>query len=86
MHDLGIRLPMMLREIDTNPNINEGDFGTLVSIPSYIPPSNELDLYNPLVLYDADENLLATEVTILHDMNRILAAQRGLVIQNPLLP
>ena len=57
-----------------------------MSVPAYIPPSNELDLYSPLVLYDGDENLLATEVTIMHDMNRILAAQRGLVVSNPLLP
>ena len=55
LHDLGIRLPMMLREIDTNPSINEGDFGTLVIVPGYIPPSNEIDLYTPLVLYDGDE-------------------------------
>ena len=82
LHDLGIRLPMMLREIDTNPTINEGDFGTQVIVPGYIPPSNELDL----VLYDGDENLIATEVTILHDMNKILAEQRGLVVSNPMLP
>ena len=86
MHDLGIRYPMMLREIDTNPNLNTGDFGTQVIVPDYIPASNEMDLYNPLVLYDADENLIATEVTILHDMNKILAEQRGLVVNNPLLP
>ena len=86
MHDLGIRYPMMLREIDTNPNINDGDFGTRVVVPDYIPASNEMDLYSPLVLYDGDANLIATEVTIMHDMNKILAEQRGLVVSNPLLP
>jgi hypothetical protein len=89
LHDLGIRLPMMLREIEQNPNINDGDVGTTVSVPSYIPPGNEMDLYSPLVLYDSgtlDANLIVTEVTISHDMNKILANQRGLVVSNPLLP
>ena len=84
MHDLGIRLPVMLRELDTNPNINDGDAVTQVQVPGYIPAQNELDLYNPLVLYQ-DGALIATEVAILHNMNRILAEQRGLVISNPML-
>ncbi len=84
MHDLGIRLPVMLRELDTNPNINEGDPVTQVQVPGYIPAQNELDLYNPLILYQ-DGALIATEVAILHNMNRILAEQRGLVISNPML-
>ena len=86
LHDLGIRLPMMEREIDTNPNIDAGDFGTTVIVPDYVPPENEIDLYDPLELYDEDDNLIVTEVTILHDMNRILAAERGTVLEAPLLP
>lgn len=86
LHDLGIRLPMMEREIDTNPNIDLGDFGTTVFVPDYVPPENEIDLYTPLELYDGDDNLTTTEVTILHDMNRILATERGTVLGAPLLP
>lgn len=86
LHDLGIRLPMMEREIDTNPNVEPGDFGTTVFVPDYVPPANEIDLYTPLELYDEDGNLLTTEVTILHDMNRILATERGTVLEAPLLP
>jgi hypothetical protein len=86
LHDLGIRLPMMLREIDTNPNINSGDTGTEVSVPSYIPSGNEMDRYTPVVLYDDNGNLIETQVTILHDMNRVLAEERGLVLVNPQLP
>ena len=80
----GIRLPVMLRELDTNPTINEGDPVTQPSVPGYIPAQNELDLYDPLILYQ-DGALIATEVTIRHNMNRILAEQRGLVISNPML-
>ena len=86
LQDLGIRFPMMLREIDTNPNILQGDRGTEVLVPDYIPPSNEMDQYGPIILYDVDEVLQVTEVTILHDMNLIIARDRGLVINNPLLP
>ncbi len=86
MHDLGIRLPVMLREINTNPNLNDGDLGTRVFVPDYIPPANEMDLYDPLILYDEQGNLLTNQVTIRIDMNRVLAESRGLVVQNPLLP
>lgn len=85
LHDLGIRLPMMLREIETNPNVNPGDTGTEVSVPAYIPAGNEMDRYAPVVLYDDNGNLIETQVTMLHDMNRVLAEQRGLVIENPQL-
>ncbi|MFQ5570411.1 MAG: hypothetical protein ACE5G0_12090 [Rhodothermales bacterium] len=84
LHDLGIRLPVMLREVDTNPNINEGDPTATVSVPAYIPAANEMDLYTPVVLYDGG-NLLTNEISMLHDMNKILAEQRGLVITNPML-
>ena len=89
LHDLGIRLPMMERQIDTNPNIAPGGFGTTSLVPGYIPAGNELDLYTPLDLYDGDgedATLVATEVTILHDLNRILATERGAVLEAPLLP
>ncbi len=77
---------MMLREIDTNPNITLGDTGTEVSVPSYTPDGNQMDRYSPVTLYDDSGTLLETQVTILHNMNRVLAAQRGLVLDNPLLP
>ena len=86
LHDLGIRYPMMLREIDSNPNIKDGDFGTEVSVPDYIPDGNEMDLYTPVDLYDGDGNLIVNQVTILHDMNLVIARDRGLVLTNPLLP
>ncbi len=75
--DLGIRLPMMRREIDQNENINEGDPGTLVLVPSYIPssPRYAMDVYTPLELYDGDgdgASLLETQVTMTIDMNRVL--------------
>lgn len=76
MSDLGIRLPMMLREIEQNPNINPGDPGTTVVVPSYIPSGTEMNLFDPQSPYDGDGNLLETEVTILHDMNRRLADDR----------
>ncbi len=76
MADLGILLPMMLREIDANPNINAGDPGTTVVIPSYLPPTNEIDLFSPASPYGSDGSLQTEEVTILHDMNRILTQNR----------
>lgn len=76
MSDLGIRLPMMQREIDQNPNITEGDPGTVVVVPTYIPPTNQMNLFTPSTPYDADDNLVETEVTILHDLNRILATNQ----------
>ncbi len=74
MSDLGIRLPIMQREIDANPNINAGDPGTAVVVPSYIPAGDEMDLFDPASPYDSDGNVLTTQVTILFDMNKILAA------------
>jgi len=86
LHDLGLRLPMMLREIETNPSISNGDQGTTVRVPDWVPPENEIDLYEPRVLYDDSGALTTTEVTLLHDMNRVLAEERGLVIENPMVP
>ncbi|MBW3552672.1 MAG: hypothetical protein KY466_04130 [Gemmatimonadetes bacterium] len=76
MSDLGIRLPIMLREIEQNPSISEGDPGTVVVVPSYIPPGQEMKLFDPQSPYDVDENLVTTQVTILHDMNRRLTDNR----------
>lgn len=80
--DLGIKLPMMLREIDQNPNINEGDAGTVPVIPGYLPqaPLYAMDVYSPVMLYDGDgpdATLLSTMVTIGVDMNRVLATNNA---------
>ena len=72
MADLGIRLPMMLREIDANTSIESGDPGTVAVVPSYIPAADGMDLFTPASPYDDDGNLLTTQVTINVDMNRIL--------------
>lgn len=73
MADLGIRLPMMLREIDSNPSIAPGSAGTEVVVPAYIPADDEMDLFTPASPYDASGTLVTNEVTILFDMNRVLA-------------
>jgi hypothetical protein len=79
MADLGIKLPMMLREIDQNDNINEGDPGTVPVVPGYIPasPQYAMDIYTPLDLYDGvepDSPLVKSEVTVHIDMNKVLVA------------
>ncbi len=79
MSDLGIRLPMMLREIDQNPNIDTGSPGTTVVVPDYIPPNDEMNRFDPASPYDGDDldaNLTTTEVTVRFDLNRILADNR----------
>ena len=75
--DLGIKLPMMRREIDLNPNITEGGPGTVVVVPAYIPqtPRYAMDIYSPVEIYDGtgpDAELLVSEVTMHMDMNRVL--------------
>ena len=85
LHDLGLRLPMMLREIEQSPVITEGDLGTQTIIPAYIPPADEMNLYTPVEIYDSGQTI-EDEITMLHDMNRILAEERGLVLTNPDLP
>jgi hypothetical protein len=84
MSDLGIRLPIMLREIEANPNLALGDFGTEVQVPGYIPASGELDSFNPTSPYpdgtaaedvDVEPNVLLVEV--LHDMNQVLVQNRS---------
>jgi hypothetical protein len=73
MADLGIRLPIMRREIDQNDNINVGDPGTESVVPSYIPALNSMDFFSPASPYDGDV-LVTTEVTIEYDMNKILTS------------
>lgn len=68
MSDLGIRLPVMGRQIEANPNINYGDYGTSVFVPNYIPQGNEMDQFT------TDET--AGVVTITHDMNKILSQHK----------
>ena len=76
MSDLGIRLPIMAREIDSNPSMALGDPGTSVVVPGYIPAGDGMDLFTPATLYDDEEELVATEVTMNVDMNRVLADNR----------
>ncbi len=66
MSDLGIRLPMMELEIDSNPIINAGDNGTAVLVPSYIPASDGLDQFT----------IQGDNTVISFDMNQILADNR----------
>jgi hypothetical protein len=74
MSDLGVRLPVMLREIDTNEAIEDGDAGTVAFIPSYIPARDGMDLYSPASPYSgSNPPVLQTDrVTIGVDMNRVL--------------
>jgi len=74
MSDLGIRLPMMLREVDANPSIEQGDPGTTPVVPSWVPAENNMDLFTPASPYDGDGNLTTTEVTMMVDMNKALAS------------
>ncbi len=76
MTDLGIRLPVTLEEIETNPNISQGGPGTSVTVPSYIPPEDQMDLYDPASPYDAGGNLTTTQITQRFDLNRILAQNK----------
>lgn len=71
MSDLGIRLPVMNRQIDANPNVHPGDLGTSVYVPSFIPQGRDLDSFE----YDANANL----VTIKYDMNKILMQNKSSV-------
>lgn len=82
MSDLGIRLPMMLREIERNTSITEGvTTGTEIVVPTYLPPNLEMDEYSPTAIYPAGEPTdplvpTVTQVTISWDVNRILAQNR----------
>jgi hypothetical protein len=78
MSDLGIRLPIMLREIDTNAAINDGDPGTSGAVPAYLPARDGMDLFSPSSPYaGSNPPVLETDrVTIGVDMNRLLAQNR----------
>ncbi|MFC1554116.1 hypothetical protein ACFL7D_05750 [candidate division KSB1 bacterium] len=67
MSDLGIRLCMMAREIETNDNISEGGFGTVTIVPSWIPASDGLDAFT----------MAGTVTTITYNMNAVLATNRS---------
>jgi hypothetical protein len=69
MSDLGIRLPVTQRQIDGNKNITPGSPGTTVVVPDYIPASDEMRRYTTA----------GNTVTILWDMNKVLAANRSRV-------
>ncbi len=71
MSDLGIRLPVMQREIDSNPHVNFGDYGTIVIIPAFIPQGAGMDEFT------IDENTKV--VTMSYDMNQLVARNIGLV-------
>ncbi len=66
MSDLGIRLPMMQREIDTNTQINPGDPGTVAQVPAYIPADDGLDSF----IISGNNTVIAV------DMNQVLADNR----------
>jgi tetratricopeptide (TPR) repeat protein len=71
VHDLGVRMPVMQREIDTNPTISDGDAVTQASVPTYIPDGT-MDDFSPREPYVVGTN----EIVIAVDMNRILAQER----------
>nr|NIP81211.1 hypothetical protein [Gemmatimonadota bacterium]NIQ56516.1 hypothetical protein [Gemmatimonadota bacterium]NIU76716.1 hypothetical protein [Gammaproteobacteria bacterium]NIX46126.1 hypothetical protein [Gemmatimonadota bacterium]NIY10444.1 hypothetical protein [Gemmatimonadota bacterium] len=86
MADLGIRLPVMLREIETNPGIEPGDFATEVVVPSHIPAAGQLDVYSPISPYppgtaaeDVDVEPDVLTVVIAHDMNAVLVVNRSVL-------
>jgi tetratricopeptide (TPR) repeat protein len=64
MCDLGIRLPVMEREIETNDKIAPGDLGTVAIVPAYIPAEDGLDAFTTDV---------TTNTVIATDMNQVLA-------------
>lgn len=68
MSDMGIRLPMMLREVDQNNTIDLGSPGTVVVVPDYIPPNDEMNRFDPAAPAPDDE-----VVVMRYDVNRILA-------------
>ena len=70
VHDLGIRMPVMQREIDTNPTISDGDAVTQAVVPSYIPEGT-IDDFSPREPYVEGTNEIVIDV----DMNRILAQE-----------
>lgn len=70
VNDLGIRMPVMQREIDTNPTISDGDPVTQASVPTYIPEGT-IDDFSPREPYVVGTNEIVIDV----DLNRILAQE-----------
>ncbi len=68
MTDLGIRLPVMQRQIENNVNMAVGQPGTAVSVPDYIPQGDEMDRFSPFPVVAT-----TTQVTLLWDMNKVIA-------------
>jgi tetratricopeptide (TPR) repeat protein len=66
MSDLGIRLPIMQRELETNNQINPGDLSTVVLVPAYIPDGDGLDAFT----VSGNNTIIAV------DMNQVLADNR----------
>lgn len=62
MSDLGIRLPVVQRQIDANPNITEGSPAATVVVPSFIPLDKEWKEFS----------ISGTVVTIKFDMNKLI--------------
>ena len=78
VHDLGVRMPIMGREIEASPAIDRGDPETTVQVPAYIPPG-VIDRFTPKSPYTnptAGGAVSTNEITIQVDMNRILARQK----------
>jgi len=73
MSDLGIRIPLMQRQLDVNPSLSVGDGFTVAVVPSYIPPGTDMDAFTG-----------TTAVTCAVDMNRVLAANRSQVSPFPM--
>lgn len=63
MSDLGIRLPVSTRDLETNPTMSKTGPGSTVVVPAYIPTGSTMDNFT----------LAGTTATILHDMNKVLA-------------
>lgn len=66
MSDLGVRLPVSIRQIQTNTNVADGGPGTVTVVPAYVPSGgNDLDRFTV-------DTATAT-VTIATDMNQFIA-------------
>jgi len=74
MADLGIRLPVSLRQIETNSNFTQGDAFSVVSVPSYIPQEEDMDLFT----------VSGGVTTMLVDVNKILTDNRASVSPFPI--
>lgn len=75
MSDLGIRLPITQRELDSSPVLDESSPFAKTVIPAYIPQAGRMDQFTPLSPY-ADprvgSNIASTRITIAVDMNQVL--------------